>query len=353
MSSAMVRAYCHKVIKLSGVLQSYAPEKESIENTHGVREDFIREGERRALLSLNNKTDSSLLDEETEGQVYYIGKILWAKGFGEMLELEEFYRECTGKYFAVDVYGGGPEEEEIKRAFHGRRRGSTKKGKREEESDLDSEEADAAREYIAKKFKSVKVSSLAEFEVPRTLHEWRRRPIPAKFLGPVDHASLGEQYKVFVNPSVSEVLCTTTFEALAMGKWAIVPVHESNKFFLRFPNCLAYGDKWEFAANLRWALTHEPEPLTPELAKEFTWEAATDRLIRALAITRREARERAMLVGKAKLDERIASSIASLARAAGAMRCVKSSAAVPSVTRSSMKWPGRGCWTRRGLKMKA
>ena len=57
--------------------------------------------------------------------------------------------------------------------------------------------------------------------------------------------------------------------------------------------------------NGRWALTHEPEPLTPELAKEFTWEAATDRLIRSSAITRREARERAML-GKTKLDERIA-----------------------------------------------
>jgi hypothetical protein len=55
----------------------------------------------------------------------------------------------------------------------------------------------------------------------------------------------------------------------------------------------------------RWALTHEPEPLTPELAKEFTWEAATDRLIHSASITRREAKERAML-GKAKLDERIA-----------------------------------------------
>ena len=55
----------------------------------------------------------------------------------------------------------------------------------------------------------------------------------------------------------------------------------------------------------RWALTHEPEPLTEELANEFTWEAATERLIRSSAITVREARERAML-GKAKLDERIA-----------------------------------------------
>ena len=56
---------------------------------------------------------------------------------------------------------------------------------------------------------------------------------------------------------------------------------------------------------MRWALTHEPEPITPELANDFTWEAATERLIQSAAITRREARQRAIL-GTAKLDERIA-----------------------------------------------
>ncbi|KAL7552678.1 hypothetical protein ACHAWF_015906 [Thalassiosira exigua] len=311
MSSAMIRAYCHKVIKLSGVLQSYAPEKESIENVHGVREDFIAEGERRALSSITKRLP---LDEGVEGQVYYIGKILWAKGFEQMLELEEFYHDCTGLYFAIDVYGGGPEEGEIKRAFHGRRNGKDRResgrGSKDESESEDESESDLeglqslSREYIAKKLRSIKLSP-PEFEIPKTLHEWRRRAIPANFLGPVDHASLGNKYKVFVNPSISEVLCTTTFEALAMGKFAIIPYHESNKFFMQFPNCLTYKDKWEFAANLRWALTHDPEPLTPELAKQFTWEAATDRLVHASAITRREARER-MMLGKAKLDERIA-----------------------------------------------
>ena len=295
MSSAMIRAYCHKVIKLSRVLQSYAPEKEVVENVHGVREDFINAGKRRASqqLSLNN---TAPLKEDVGGEVYYIGKILWAKGFEQMLELEEFYHECTGRYFAVDIYGGGPEEEEIKRAFHGRKR-RNKKARRGTGSEEE-------RKSFAKRLQSLKLSS-QEIAMPKSWYEWRRRPIPAEFPGPVDHALLGDKYKVFVNPSVSEVLCTTTLEALAMGKFAIIPVHESNQYFLDHPNCLAYRDKWEFAANLRWALTHEPEPLTPELAREFTWEAATDRLIRSSAITRREARERAML-GKAKLDERIA-----------------------------------------------
>lgn len=294
MSSAMIRAYCHKVIKLSGVLQTYAPEKECCENVHGVREDFIQEGKRRALATsslIGTNSTSGELNEEVEGQVYFIGKILWAKGFELMLQLQEFYHECTGKYFAIDVYGGGPEEGEIKRAFHGRR----KNWNDESDSDSDTDAEDTIRDNL-KKLKSI--------EVPKSLYEWRRKPIPANFCGPVDHSLLGN-YKTFVNPSTSEVLCTTTFEALAMGKFVIIPVHESNKFFLQFPNCLGYRNKWEFAANLRWALTHEPEPLTPELAKEFTWEAATDRLIRSSAITRREAKERYNL-GKAKLDERIA-----------------------------------------------
>jgi digalactosyldiacylglycerol synthase len=203
MSSAMIRAYCHKVIKLSSVLQSYAPEKESVENVHGVRETFIHEGLRRAQQSLEN--DGLPLNEEAEDQVYYIGKILWAKGFEQMLELEEFYHLISGKYFSVDVYGSGPEEDEIQRAFHGRRQ--RKKRSQTEDTELWS----ISGEYIAKKFQSIKISS-REFEIPKTLYEWRRRPIPARFLGPVDHATLGERYKVFVNPSTSEVLCTTTFE---------------------------------------------------------------------------------------------------------------------------------------------
>jgi glycosyltransferase involved in cell wall biosynthesis len=292
MSSAMVRAYCHKVIKLSGVLQTYAPEKETIQNVHGVRQDFIQEGIRRGALSSNN-VNTLPLEEESGGQVYYIGKILWAKGFDLMLELQKFYHECTGNYFAIDIIGGGPDLDEIKRAFYGRGHNSTT---------TFSTKTTAANKK--RKLGYIGSSSL-EFDIPKSLYELRKKPIPAKFLGPLDHAALGKKYKVFVNPSVSEVLCTTTFEALAMGKFAIIPVHESNKFFLRFPNCLGYRNKWEFAASLRWALTHEPEPLTAELANEFTWEAATDRLIQSAAITRKEAHEREKL-GTAKLDERIA-----------------------------------------------
>jgi digalactosyldiacylglycerol synthase len=308
-SSAMVRAYCHKgtspwfahhflcscsnlqhytstVIKLSDTLQTYAAEKECTTNVHGVRSEFIEEGRRRSEANLQKEKQAA--DSSEHHRVYFIGKLLWAKGLDKMLELQEYYRQYTGDYFPIDVFGSGPEENEIQRAFHGRQKQERK-------------EAESLQELAKLQLAKLKDT----VSLPKSFAELRKDPIPAAFPGRVDHAVLKEDYTVFINPSFSEVLCTTTFEALAMGKFAIIPYHPSNMFFLRFPNALIYRDPYEFVANVRWAMYHDPEPLTPEQVREFTWEAATDRLINSAAITHGEALERERIAWTT-LDERIA-----------------------------------------------
>ena len=319
MSSAMIRAYCHKVVKLSGVLQSFAPEKEMISNVHGVRADFLDEGRRRGNETLSKSempNDEEADDADDAVQAYFIGKLLWAKGLDKMLELQDFYRQVTGDYFSIDIYGTGPEQKEIMRAYHGRKRttsnlaGNTSDEKEESPSESEADEADeivdGGTEADSLLDVLPKISPSLEsvqFDLPSSRHEFRRRPIPATFPGRVDHASV-KRHKIFINPSVTEVLCTTTAEALAMGKFAIIPYHPSNIWFRQFPNCLMYRNKWEFAASLKWALAHDPEPLTSELAHQFSWEAATERFIKAAAITRYEARKRAER-DNTKLDARM------------------------------------------------
>lgn len=85
------------------------------------------------------------------------------------------------------------------------------------------------------------------------------------------------RYKMFINCSRSEYLCSTTAEALAMQKWVIVPKHESNQFFYQFRNCLSYSTRDEFPALLEYARLHEPE-YDPKVS-ELSWDAATDRLL--------------------------------------------------------------------------
>lgn len=105
------------------------------------------------------------------------------------------------------------------------------------------------------------------------------------FFGAKDHLKL-EEYRVFVNPSLSEVLCTTIVEALAMGKWVVCAKHPSNDFFAQFPNCLFFSNEEEFAANVYWALNHDPQPLTKEQRYALSWEAATERFLQASMITK-------------------------------------------------------------------
>ena len=250
----MVRAYCDKVIKLSDVLQSYAPEKEVSCNVHGIRNEFLSK-------------------KCTGNKVYFIGKLLWAKGLDKLISLQEEYRKITGAYIEMDIFGSGPEEEEIKRAY-------------------------LQPFYSSSQTRKGRLPPMSPLE-------WRREPLPTRFMGRLDHAELGEEYKVFINPSITEVLCTTTAESIAMGKWVICPAHPSNSFFSQFPNCLQYSSKLEFVHFVQYALSNPPNSLDDDLRHMLTWDAATDRFLASACTSTREAARRDR-VGKAKLDERIA-----------------------------------------------
>ena len=108
-----------------------------------------------------------------------------------------------------------------------------------------------------------------------------------------DHARLRDltRHKIFFNPSESEVLCTTSAEALAMGKFVILPKHPSNTFFLQFSNCLAYESKTECVEKIKWALNNDPRPLSEDERFQLTWEGANERLYKFSAMTEGEVKD--------------------------------------------------------------
>ena len=101
----------------------------------------------------------------------------------------------------------------------------------------------------------------------------------------IDHAHPTlHGYRVFVNPSTSDVLCTATAEALAMGKKVIIPDHPSNVFFKQFTNTIMYDDPSELVPLLREALASEPTPMSRMEAYMLSWDAASERLLDAAAL---------------------------------------------------------------------
>lgn len=269
LSSLMVRAYCDKVVKLSPVLQSYAPYKEVVSNVHGIRQEFF-----------------SIPQNPQASGIYFIGKLLWAKGLDKLLELEACYRKATGSYFPIDIIGSGPHEAEIQKSFLGHEYFppsfilSPTNNKNQPLSPSSSSINDDSTTNSAKRY-------------------WRRfrQPIPARFLGRQDHAQAGAtgEYKIFINPSITEVLCTTTAEAVAMGIWVIIPNHASNEFFLPFGNCLQYNSRREFVELLQYCQTHDPpgwclsQPDRTTLYEALSWKAATERLIETAFLSKRDA----------------------------------------------------------------
>lgn len=268
-NALLCRAHCHKVIKLSDAVQRLP--RQVTEFVHGVPEAFLDVGRRVATMKMkydNGKDgDSWLAGEQVDANgekrlahdhsmitkrkttkdvyhskgAYFIGKVVWAKGYTELLELvgqlgkdqaplteredRPQHRASTSSKFVLDCYGTGDDAEEV--------------------------------------------MSVAQ-----------ERGLPLAFHGARDHlAPQLHAYRCFVNPSTSDVVATTTAEALAMGKWVVCADLPCNAFFKTFDNCLVYRTPEEFASRLQHALTNEPKPLAAADAARLGWEAATDRFL--------------------------------------------------------------------------
>lgn len=217
-NSWVISIYCHKVIRLSAATQDLPGSV--ICNVHGVNPKFIEVGKKKKEELEDGKPAF------TKG-TYYIGKMIWNKGYKELLKLlRNHQKELAG--LEVDLYGNGEDSNEVKEA--------------------------------ANKLK-----------------------LPVRVHPGCDHADpLFHDYKVFLNPSTTDVVCTTTAEALAMGKIVVCANHPSNEFFKQFPNCRMYDDISDgFVTATRKALTDQPAPLTDAQRHELSWEAATERFLKA------------------------------------------------------------------------
>ena len=112
--SWMCRAHCHRIIKLSGTLGQFAPEKELIENVHGIRASFLDAGKEVNKRIQASPVHDPVFGAEADPSVYFIGKMLWSKGLGSLMDLLKYAEESAGIKIHVDMYGGGPDKDAAK-----------------------------------------------------------------------------------------------------------------------------------------------------------------------------------------------------------------------------------------------
>ncbi|KAI3681720.1 hypothetical protein L6452_36524 [Arctium lappa] len=222
MNNWVVDIYCHKVIRLSGATQELP--RSVICNVHGVNPKFLEIG-------MKKREEQKLGKQAFTKGAYFIGKMVWSKGYAELLKLlRDHQKELDG--LEVDLFGTGEDSADVQEAAE-------------------------------------KLNLMIRVNPGR------------------DHADpLFHDYKVFLNPSTTDVVCTTTAEALAMGKIVICADHVSNEFFKQFANCRTFKDGESFVNVTRQALTEQPAPLTNSQMHELSWDAATSRFLKAAELNK-------------------------------------------------------------------
>ncbi|WP_413204247.1 glycosyltransferase [Rhodospirillum sp. A1_3_36] len=150
--------------------------------------------------------------EDTKA-VYFLGRLIWEKGLADVIEVSK----RSG--LAIDVIGDGADK-------------------------------DAVHEKA------------------------RAEGAPLTFLGPsAEPWTLIAPYRVFFNPSRSEVLCTTTAEALVAGRHVVIPECPANVPFRAYPNTHFFTDTESAITALHAALAEPPAP-PDAVRRDFDWRQA-------------------------------------------------------------------------------
>ncbi|KAK4268769.1 hypothetical protein QN277_022010 [Acacia crassicarpa] len=223
----LVDIYCHKVIRLSAATQDYSGS--IICNVHGVNPKCLAISKNKMELLQNGG------HAFTKG-AYYIGKMVWSKGYKELIRLLSDHQKDLVR-LEVDLFGSGEDSDEVQDA-------------------------------------------VKNLELVVRVHPARDH------VDPIFH-----DYKLFLNPSTTDVVCTTTAEALAMGKIVVCANHPSNDFFKQFPNCKTYDGSNGFVTATVEAQAEDPAPLTDAQRYELSWEAATIRFLEAVELENHFASE--------------------------------------------------------------
>lgn len=252
---ALVAVHTDAVIRLSDALPALPRARTAF--VHGVARGFITAGR----------------GAEPGRGAYFVGKALWAKGYSELVALLRPDPEWGPAAAAArdpprpspplaEQWGppdGGAEDLPGTGGSGGGSGGSTPPPPPSVDAFGSGEDADAIRE------------AAAAAGVPLTLRPGRDHLDPSL-----------RAYRVFVNPSTSDVVATTSAEALALGRWLVCPIHPCNEFFSSFRACLRYRDAAGFRAQLCRALSRPPPKLSAEERARLTWSAATRRFLDAV-----------------------------------------------------------------------
>lgn len=102
----------------------------------------------------------------------------------------------------------------------------------------------------------------------------RDRAAPIRFLGAsVAPWTALPAYRVFLNPSVSEVLCTATADALVAGRHVVMADCPANEPFRPYPNTHFFTDLDGAIGAMRRAIGEPPEP-PHAIRQDFDWRNA-------------------------------------------------------------------------------